>query len=204
MLKSLAAATAALVLVAASAAYAQQRVGGPDGCGAARFARHYRPSAEDIKAFADARIAALRAGLELTPDQQKNWPPFEQALRDLVKLHVARVKARQAAGGQPPSADPFARLQRRAGAMAQFSAALKRVADAGEPLYQSLNDAQKRRLKVLAHMLRPHGLAGGWWREHRWHGMMGPNSCPRGMHGMMGPDRDNGGHGMMRPDVDQR
>ena len=37
----------------------------------------WRPSAEDISAFADARIAALKAGLRLTPDQDKNWPAFE-------------------------------------------------------------------------------------------------------------------------------
>jgi hypothetical protein len=56
--------------------------------------------------------------------------------------------------------------------MAKTSAALKRVADAGAPLYQSLNDAQKNRFKILARMLRPHrhrfafndgnGGPGGW------------------------------------------
>jgi len=53
-----------------------------------------------IKAFTDARIAALRAGLQLTPDQEKNWPPFEQALRDLVKLHQQRKHEREAGGEQ--------------------------------------------------------------------------------------------------------
>ena len=37
----------------------------------------WQPSAEDISAFMDARIAALKAGLRLTPDQEKNWPAFE-------------------------------------------------------------------------------------------------------------------------------
>ena len=47
--------------------------------------------------------------------------------------------------------------------MAKASAALKKVADAGAPLYQSLNDDQKDRFKMLAHMLRPH---------HRMHAFM--------------------------------
>jgi hypothetical protein len=59
--------------------------------------------------------------------------------------------------------------------MAKTSAALKRVADAGAPLYQSLDDAQKNRFKILARMLRPHhrhhfafndGNGPGGWREH--------------------------------------
>jgi zinc resistance-associated protein len=29
----------------------------------------WQPSAEDMKAFTDARIAALKAGLELTPER---------------------------------------------------------------------------------------------------------------------------------------
>ena len=51
---------------------------------------------------------------------------------------------------------PFDRLERRADAMAKGSAALKKVADAGAPLYQSLNDDQKARFMKLARILRPH------------------------------------------------
>ena len=40
--------------------------------------------------------------------------------------------------------------------MSAFAAALKRVADSGTPLYQSLTDGQKSRLVYLAHMLH-------WW-----------------------------------------
>ncbi len=94
MLKPMIAATAVLAIAGASIVYAQQRSGEPGGSarsgeGGPR-SEHYRPSADDIKAFTDARIAALRAGLQLTLDQEKNWPPFEQALRDLVKLHQQR------------------------------------------------------------------------------------------------------------------
>ena len=190
MFKPMIAATALLTIVGSSTVYAQQC-----GHGDARFEQQYRPSADDVKAFTDARIAALRAGLQLTPEQEKNWPPFEQAVRDLVKLRVERMQAREADGEQQPSTNPFDRLQHRADAMTRLSAALKGVADAGAPLYQSLNDAQKRRFTFLAHVLRPHWMqGGGLGEEYRGHG---------GPHGMMGPEEDNDGpRGMMGPDRD--
>jgi len=168
MLKCIVAATAAVAVVGSSVAYAQ-RLGGPDedGGGSARFERHHRPSVDDIKAFADARIAALKAGLQLTPEQEKNWPAFEAAVRDLVKLRLERLQAREArlaAGEQQRPHNPFDRLQHRAEAMTERGAALKRLADAGTPLYNTLDDAQRHRFKVLAHLLRPHHHAHGWHR----------------------------------------
>ncbi len=38
--------------------------------------------------------------------------------------------------------------------MAKASAVLKQIAEAGKPLYMSLNDAQKERFQKLARMLR--------------------------------------------------
>jgi hypothetical protein len=156
MLRPVITATALIALVGSSLAYAQHSFGrGGAGDDETRFEQRHRPSTADVSAFADARIAALRAGLQLTPDQTKNWPPFEQAVRDLVQLRIQRLQARQAADQQQPGT-PFERLSRRADTMAQTSAALKKVADAGSPLYQSLNDDQKNRFVRLARMLRPH------------------------------------------------
>jgi hypothetical protein len=47
-----------------------------------------------MRAFADARIAALHAGLALRPDQERNWPAFEQALRAAAKERIDRLEAR--------------------------------------------------------------------------------------------------------------
>ena len=175
MLKPVIAATAVLAIAGSSVVYAQ-RFGhdgfGPDG---SRAERHHRLSPEDFSAFADARIAALKAGLELTPDQQKNWPAFEAALRNMVQLRLQRIQARQAAAQQQDQtqtpANPFERMQRRADTMGKTSAALKQIADAGAPLYQSLTDAQKSRFTMLARILRPHArehaAIGGPWREGR-------------------------------------
>jgi zinc resistance-associated protein len=87
-------------------------------------------------------------------------------VRDLVQLRIQRVQARQAGEQQQPNT-PFDRLARRADNMAKTSAVLKKVADAGAPLYQSLNDDQKNRFVMLARILRPHhGMRGD--HEHGW------------------------------------
>jgi LTXXQ motif family protein len=166
MLKPVITATALVALAGSSLAVAQHGFGGDRGFGDGRprFEHPHRASAADISAFADARIAALKAGLQLTPEQAKSWPPLEQALRDMVQLRIERVQARQADGQQPSA--PFERLAQRADSMAKTSTALKKIADAGTPLYQSLNDEQKNRFVMLARILRPHhGMRG---HEHGW------------------------------------
>jgi hypothetical protein len=166
MLKPVIAATAALAIAGSTFVYAQQRFDGHGGFGNGgprAEHQHRHLSADDISAFADARIAAMKAGLELTPDQAKNWPAFEQAVRNMVQLRLQRIQARQAAaqGTQQGSQNvapttPFDRMSHRADAMTKRGAALKQIADAGAPLYASLNDAQKARFTMLTRMLRPH------------------------------------------------
>jgi zinc resistance-associated protein len=173
MLKSVIAATAALAIAGPSIVYAQQHFRGSDNDGdtRARFEHRHRPSAADMAAFTDARIAALKAGLELTPDQAKNWPPFEQALRDMAQLRIQRAQAREARANQGQTAtSPFDRLSRRADNMVKASAALKRIAETGAPLYQSLDDTQKARFKKLARILRPHHhrFAFNQHSQHGW------------------------------------
>jgi hypothetical protein len=157
MFKPVVVAAAALAIGSTSIVYAQQRSGGPGGCGddGPRFEQRHRPGLEDMGAFTDAGIAGLKAGLELTPDQAKHWPAFEQALRDVAQLRIQRQQARDAGNqqGRIPNT-PFERLARRADNMSRMSAALKHVADADAPLYQSLNDAQKNRFTKLARFLR--------------------------------------------------
>jgi zinc resistance-associated protein len=194
MLKTVIAGTAMLVIAGSSALYAQQHRGGSDDetDNAPRCEQHHRPSIDDIKAFTDARIAALKAGLQLTADQEKNWTPFEQALRALAKLHIDKMQARQAAGEQPRApGDRFARMQRRAEALIQFGGALKHVAETGQPLYQSLSEAQKHRFTFLARMLRPHWMRGGHWMHGGGHWMRHERSAA-----MCRGQEEGGTHGM--------
>jgi LTXXQ motif family protein len=158
LLKPIITATAFLALAGSSIVYAQDGFSEHWGHGrdrGQRFEHRHRLSVADIQAITDARIAALKAGLELTPDQAKNWPPFEQAVHDLVQLHIQNIQARRAGEQQNPSS-PFDRLARRADNMSKASAALKKIADTGAPLYQSLDDAQKSRFVPLTRILRPH------------------------------------------------
>jgi len=174
MWKTVLAGSTALAIAGATLAYAQQ---GPDRS----FAPRWRPSAQDITAFGDARIAALHAGLKLTAEQEKNWPAVENALRELAKQRSERFAAR-ASADRPK--DPVERLALRADALAQRGAALKKVADAAGPLYKSLDDAQKHRFMVLARLDRPHfdgrGTHGHRNWMHRGQGGFG--------RGPMGPD----------------
>jgi zinc resistance-associated protein len=52
--------------------------------------------------------------------------------------------------------DAIAKLRARADAMTQRAAELKKLADAGEPLYRSLSDDQKHRLHFLVRMIMHH------------------------------------------------
>ena len=54
------------------------------------------------------------------------------------------------------------RLRDRADNMATTAAAMKKIADAADPLYKTLDDGQKRRLAVLTRMDRRFGGRGGW------------------------------------------
>ena len=167
MWKTVLAGTTALAIAGATLAYAQQ------GSGPAR-APHWRPSAEDITAFGDARIAALHAGLKLTAEQEKNWPAVEGALKEIAKQRSERVTAR-ASADRPK--DPIERLALRADAMAQRGAALKKFSDAAGPLYKSLDDAQKQRFTVLARLDGTrfrHGHRGFWMHRDQRGGERGP------------------------------
>ncbi|MBR1174574.1 Spy/CpxP family protein refolding chaperone [Bradyrhizobium sp. KB893862 SZCCT0404] len=124
--------------------------------------RHIRMNPEDRAAFVDARIAAVHAGLKLNADQEKLWPPVEAAVRDFAKLRLDRANARMnASPGDAASADkpddPIARLRQRAEDMGASSAALKKIADAADPLYKTLDEGQKRRLAVLTRHRGPFG-----------------------------------------------
>src|SRR5262245_29687045 len=53
-------------------------------------------STADKAAFFNARVAALKAVLALTPDQEKLWAPVEAAIRDANKTvaqHVQKLHA---------------------------------------------------------------------------------------------------------------
>jgi hypothetical protein len=126
---------------------------------------HLQLSAEDRAAFLDARVAALKAALRLRPDQEAKWPPVEQAWRNFAKLREERIEARR---NDAPSSDPVERLQHRADAMIKMGVSLKQLSDATTPLYQSLDDGQKRRFVVLARFLHGRHHYRHGWPDHEY------------------------------------
>jgi Domain of Unknown Function (DUF1520). len=79
MLKIVAAGVTALFVTAAPLAYAEQA------------ASHDRLSVADLERLTDARIEIVKAALQLTPDQEKLWPPIEDAIRARAKDRQARI-----------------------------------------------------------------------------------------------------------------
>ena len=184
MKKTLILATAAII-GGSVLAYAQQPGPGP---------QRWRPSTADIAAFADARIAALKAGLTLSAEQEKLWPPVENVLRDMAKKRIDRFeKFRAEREKQAGPVDPLARMRRGAESMTERGGDLKRLADASEPLYDKLDEAQKQRFGILMRAgMRGRGMHrfgmhddGRGWREGR---------MDRRGH-RMGGDDDGGGRG---------
>lgn len=162
MKKLVLAGLAALTVAGSTAVYAHQRP----------WTHHQtRINPEDRAALADARIAAVKAGLKLSPDQEKLWPPVEAAVRDFVKLRIdranARMQARQSGEASAMKPDPMVRLSERADRMAATASALKKIADAADPLYKTLDEGQKRRLTVLTRMDRR--MRREEWRHRRHH-----------------------------------
>lgn len=142
--------------------------------------------AENAGAMSDARIAALKAGLRMTPDQEKLWPGVEAALRELSQERIDRrterfeQKAEKKADDERPN--PIERMRERADAMIERGDTLKKLVAAADPLYQSLDDSQKHRFNRLFRDAQGERMASRHgWERHGW-----------GRHG----DRD--GHGPHR------
>jgi LTXXQ motif family protein len=116
-------------------------------------------TAADWEQLTDARIKLVKAALQLTPDQEKYWPAVEEAIRARAKDRQARIataaeRIRELRDRSRieilRDRNPIEFMQRRADRLAQRAADLKRLANAWEPLYQTLDPEQKRRMAILA------------------------------------------------------
>ncbi len=205
-MKKIVIAAATLALVAGStagfSASAQER---PQERSSERRGERARPTVEDMAALSDSRIAALKTGLRLTPEQDKLWPAVETALKEVSQARIARASAAREARAQerateraaeraprgpsgsaaapatpaapaapssgtsappqPPAAQVPAprpapdtldrlrtaadRLTSRADRLTADAADLRKIATAADPLYRTLDEAQKRRLDLM-------------------------------------------------------
>ncbi len=93
-----------------------------------------------------ARTARIKADLRLTPEQEKNWPGFESAMKDLGKSNADRQTAFQAERTQQKAPlDAIEQMREEAKFMSERAADRKALADAAQPLYASLDDRQRQR-----------------------------------------------------------
>jgi hypothetical protein len=125
---------------------------------------------------AEARIAVLKADLRLSADQAQHWAGLESALRDIVAkrsktlaashdLQTGRTSSNSAAApdtsvtedeqrrdteperdARRARLDDIDEMRREADAYTVQAADLRQIADAAQPLYDTLDDRQRHRL----------------------------------------------------------
>jgi hypothetical protein len=95
---------------------------------------------------AEARTAKMKVDLNLTADQEKNWSGFASAMQDMSKKQAdRRVAMRDAHAEQHGSFDALDEMRKDADRQIERSNDRKKLADAAQPLYTSLNEQQKNR-----------------------------------------------------------
>jgi len=153
MLKTAVIGTTALFLTASSIANAQSsQTSSPTPA-------PQRLNANDQNTLTDMRVDLVKAALQLTPEQEKYWPAVESAIRAGAEDRKARIAKIEGTVGMRAdesrievmrNRDPIAFLQRRSQALAQRSADLDKLAEAWQPLYNTLSQTQRQRMAGLA------------------------------------------------------
>jgi hypothetical protein len=89
--------------------------------------------------FNAAQLASIKSRLKLTPNQEEYWPPVESALRDIgwKAAHDGRTGSR---ASQAATIDPN-------------SDEVQRLKSAAFPLIMSMNEDQKREVRMLAQVM---------------------------------------------------
>ena len=193
---------AASVFAIATIAGVLAQANSPPGPPETPWMQHW---AADHAALLDAKLGGLKAGLRLTPDQEKLWGPFESAVRAAAQMrmehmqhmmermgtmrHMGEMGMEQGGGmhegmgmEEGEAMSPVDRLERIATRLTQAGAALQKVADAAKPLYASLDDEQKRMFGFLSREMMAMGHG---------HGGMGPSGHHhRHFEGEEGPDEE--------------
>lgn len=146
MISKIAVATTAVLMTASPLAHAADKTPGTVGM--------THPNVADAGRLTDARVAVIKAALQLTPDQEKLWPAVEDAIRARAKNRLSRLERFAELRDSDPieslqGRNPVEFMQRRADLLSQRAADLKKVADAWGPLYATLSQDQKRRMAFV-------------------------------------------------------
>ncbi len=99
----------------------------------------------------EIRIDVVKNALQLSPEQTKYWPAIEEAIRARAEMRRQRLENVAERMDEPqPDRDFVKIMQNHAAVLTERGTALRRLADAWQPLYSTLNDTQKRRMRILA------------------------------------------------------
>ena len=101
-------------------------------------------TAEQIVANSDANIDRIKAELNLTAEQEKNWAGFSSAMHYLGHNGADRLNLRIARAKRDPPDDIIEQMRNEAQFLNDRAVDQRNVADAAEPLFASLNDKQKQ------------------------------------------------------------
>ena len=149
LLRTLAAATATAALSASAftitaAAQSDQQPTAAEQPTHAEQVRHW------AEAGIETQLKGLKASLRLTADQEKDWGPFEDAVKDASKAWVLALQKEQAGNLSPMDLNTA-----KADRLEQGQANLEKIVEAAKPLYASLNGAQRQKFIALGRMLVP-------------------------------------------------
>jgi hypothetical protein len=100
-------------------------------------------TAEQIVSNSDANIDRIKAELNLTPEQEKNWTAFNSAMHYLGHNGADRLNLRIARAKRDPPDDIIEQMRNEAQFLNDRAVDQRSVADAAEPLFASLDDKQK-------------------------------------------------------------
>lgn len=182
-MKALAILTAASVLTLAGAAAVAQQSAPPAPSPVTSSAQATATEARgplsraDMEALADARVAAIQAGLKLTDEQRRLWSPVERALRAEMAERGERMeeraerreeraerredrRERRADARREDRRDFMERIEQRSARASEKAERLRAVTEAMKPFWASLDESQKRLLPRLMRESR-----GDRWRR---------------------------------------
>lgn len=146
---------------------------------------HWKMSADARERLQDGRIAAAKATLKLTPEQEKLWAPVEEQVRSAYKAradrHAARKKRKEERRAERRNDDDKSdrkrerrniaeRYERMAKRLSEKSERMSAFSSAFSPFYASLSDEQKDVIGPVMRDLKVMGKRGHRGRHHkRWH-----------------------------------
>ncbi|MGO4523559.1 Spy/CpxP family protein refolding chaperone [Microvirga sp. 2MCAF35] len=156
------AALAALLAGSGTYAFAQQQNPAPNAPAASQDQgqqnRRPRMSQDDYNRLVDARIAAIKAGLKLSADQDRLWGPVETAIRTSASERYTRMQQFRENRDQRRSMDLMQRLEQRSTMLNQSAQRSAALTTALRPLWDSFSEDQKR----IAPRLMREAINGGW------------------------------------------